>query len=127
MKKNNKKLIIGIILIIINLYSVFIGYNRCVSNGTSNCSLFKLEDGILYTLGYCSFLIAGLVLITLFFIDSKSKNKLKKEKTITSDNKNFQDKFTSLKQLKELLDEKIITKEEFEKEKNIILNNKNNK
>ena len=113
MKKSKKKLIIGIILMFINLYSIIIEYNHCISNNETHCSIFQLDQGIMYFLGHCSFLITGLVLIALYIIDNKPKKVIK-----TS---NFQDKYSSLKQLKELLDKKIITEDEFKKEKEKIL------
>ena len=61
------------------------------------------------------------ILLLIFYIDCIDKNR-GKSTTNTTKNVNTDDKYEELEKLKKLYDEKVLTKEEFENEKNRILN-----
>lgn len=83
----------------------------------------KILIWIIVFLFFCQ--ISGILLL-IFYIDSIGKY----EKGITGDNMNYQSnmntnnnaKYEELEKVKKLYDEKILTKEEYEKEKERILN-----
>ena len=81
---------------------------------------------LIWTIVFLFFCQISGILLLIFYIDSIGKY----EKGITGDNMNYQsnmntnsnDKYEELEKVKKLYDEKILTKEEYEKEKERILN-----
>ena len=81
---------------------------------------------LIWTIVFLFFCQISGILLLIFFIDSIGKY----EKGITGDNMNYQSnmntnnnaKYEELEKVKKLYDEKILTKEEYEKEKERILN-----
>ena len=84
------------------------------------------EQIIIWTIVFLFFCQISGILLLIFYIDSIGKY----EKGITGDNMNYQSnmntnnnaKYEELEKVKKLYDEKILTKEEYEKEKERILN-----
>lgn len=84
--------------------------------------VISAKDSILvWTIVFLLFNQLSGILLLIFYIDSLDKNR---GKTNTNTNKtvNIDDKYEELEKLKRLYDEKVLTKEEFENEKNRILN-----
>jgi len=81
---------------------------------------------LIWTIVFLFFCQISGILLLIFYIDSIGKY----EKGITGDNMNYQSnmntnnnaKYEELEKVKKLYDEKILTKEEYEKEKERILN-----
>lgn len=81
---------------------------------------------LIWTIVFLFFCQISGILLLIFYIDSIGKY----EKGITGDNMNYQSnmntnnnaKYEELEKVKKLYDEKILTKEEYEKEKESILN-----
>ena len=81
---------------------------------------------LIWTIVFLFFCQISGILLLIFYIDSIGKY----EKGITGDNMNYQSnmntnnnaKYEELEKVKKLYDEKILTKEEYEKEKKRILN-----
>lgn len=81
---------------------------------------------LIWTIVFLFFCQISGILLLIFYIDSIGKY----EKGITGDNMNYQSnmntnnnaKYEELERVKKLYDEKILTKEEYEKEKERILN-----
>ena len=81
---------------------------------------------LIWTIVFLFFCQISGILLLIFYIDSIGKY----EKGITGDNMNYQSnmntnsnaKYEELEKVKKLYDEKILTKEEYEKEKDRILN-----
>ncbi len=81
---------------------------------------------LIWTIVFLLFCQISGILLLIFYIDSIGKY----EKGITGDNMNYQSnmntnnnaKYEELEKVKKLYDEKILTKEEYEKEKERILN-----
>lgn len=81
---------------------------------------------LIWTIAFLFFCQISGILLLIFYIDSIGKY----EKGITGDNMNYQSnmntnnnaKYEELEKVKKLYDEKILTKEEYEKEKERILN-----
>lgn len=81
---------------------------------------------LIWTIVFLFFCQISGILLLIFYIDSIGKY----EKGITGDNMNYQSnmntnnnaKYEELEKVKKLYDEKILTKEEYEKEKEKILN-----
>lgn len=81
---------------------------------------------LIWTIVFLFFCQISGILLLIFYIDSIGKY----EKRITGDNMNYQSnmntnnnaKYEELEKVKKLYDEKILTKEEYEKEKERILN-----
>lgn len=81
---------------------------------------------LIWTIVFLFFCQISGILLLIFYIDSIGKY----EKGITGDNMNYQNnmntnnnaKYEELEKVKKLYDEKILTKEEYEKEKERILN-----
>ena len=81
---------------------------------------------LIWTIVFLFFCQISGILLLIFYIDSIGKY----EKVITGDNMNYQSnmntnnnaKYEELEKVKKLYDEKILTKEEYEKEKERILN-----
>lgn len=80
------------------------------------------KDSILvWTIVFLLFNQLSGILLLIFYIDCIDKNR-GKSTTNTTENVNTDDKYEELEKLKKLYDEKVLTKEEFENEKNRILN-----
>ena len=80
------------------------------------------KDSILvWTIVFLLFNQLSGILLLIFYIDCIDKNR-GKSTTNTTKNVNTDDKYEELEKLKKLYDEKVLTKEEFENEKNRILN-----
>ena len=80
------------------------------------------KDSILvWTIVFLLFNQLSGILLLIFYIDCIDK-KRGKSTTNTTKNVNTDDKYEELEKLKKLYDEKVLTKEEFENEKNRILN-----
>lgn len=80
------------------------------------------KDSILvWTIVFLLFNQLSGILLLIFYIDTLDKNR-GKSTTNTTKSVNTDDKYEELEKLKKLYDEKVLTKEEFENEKNRILN-----
>ena len=80
------------------------------------------KDSILvWTIVFLLFNQLSGILLLIFYIDCIDKNR-GKSTTNTTKTVNTDDKYEELEKLKKLYDEKVLTKEEFENEKNRILN-----
>lgn len=80
------------------------------------------KDSILvWTIVFLLFNQLSGILLLIFYIDCIDKNR-GISTTNTTKNVNTDDKYEELEKLKKLYDEKVLTKEEFENEKNRILN-----
>ena len=80
------------------------------------------KDSILvWTIVFLLFNQLSGILLLIFYIDCIDKNR-GKSTTNTTKNVNTDEKDEELEKLKKLYDEKVLTKEEFENEKNRILN-----
>ncbi len=80
------------------------------------------KDSILvWTIVFLLFNQLSGILLLIFYIDTLDKNR-GKSTTNTTKSVNTDDKYEELEKLKRLYDEKVLTKEEFENEKNRILN-----
>lgn len=95
--------------------------------GYTDEQIIANKDKILiWTIVFLFFCQISGILLLIFYIDSIGKY----EKGITGDNMNYQSnmntnnnaKYEELEKVKKLYDEKILTKEEYEKEKERILN-----
>ena len=80
------------------------------------------KDSILvWTIVFLLFNQLSGILLLIFYIDTLDKNR-GKSTTNTTKSVNTDDKYEELEKLKRLYDEKVLTKAEFENEKNRILN-----
>lgn len=84
--------------------------------------VIDVKDSILvWTIVFLLFNQLSGILLLIFYIDCIDKNR-GKSTTNTTKSVNTDDKYEELEKLKRLYDEKVLTKEEFENEKNRILN-----
>lgn len=85
--------------------------------------VLKVKDSILvWTIVFLLFNQLSGILLLIFYIDTLDKNRGKTTSSNTNKTVNIDDKYEELEKLKRLYDEKVLTKEEFENEKNRILN-----
>lgn len=85
--------------------------------------IMNVKDSILiWAIVFLIFNQISGILLLIFYIDGLDKNRGKTTTVNTNKEVNIDGKYEELEKLKRLYDDKVLTKEEFEKEKDRILN-----